>query len=214
MTNAPSILRSVTGYPLRERQARCLPTRSLKWGASRASYDSGATAVEFAMIAPVLLLTLMGIIEFGFMWTADIVLKDATQDAARTGRTGFVSENSTQDATVRAIVRSRASVIMDADKISIKSLSYSGFDTLRKPEPFVDANGNDVRDDGENFTDVNGNGVWDEDQGLSGYGGTSEVVLYTVSYPWSFFTPLIGDVVGTNGVVTLTATAVVQNEPY
>lgn len=167
------------------------------------------------MIAPVLLLTLMGIIEFGFMWTADIVLKDATQDAARTGRTGFVSENATQDATVRAIVRSRASVIMDADKISIKSLSYSGFDTLKKPEPFVDANGTGVRDDGENFTDVNGNGIWDEDQGLSGYGGTSEVVLYTVSYPWSFFTPLIGDVVeATNGVVTLTATAVVQNEPY
>jgi hypothetical protein len=104
---------------------------------------------------------------------------------------------------------------LDADKISIKSLSYSGFDTLKRPEPFVDANGNGVRDDGENFTDVNGNGIWDEDQGLSGYGGTSEVVLYTVSYPWSFFTPLIGDVVeATNGVVTLTATAVVQNEPY
>jgi hypothetical protein len=215
MPNAPSILRLISGFPLRERKASCLPTRSLRWGASRASQDRGTTAVEFAMIAPVLLLTLMGIIEFGFMWTADIVLKDATQDAARTGRTGFVSENATQDATVRAIVRSRASVILDADKISIKSLSYSGFDTLKKPEPFVDANGNGVRDDGENFTDVNGNGIWDEDQGLSGYGGTSEVVLYTVSYPWSFFTPLIGDVVeATNGVVTLTATAVVQNEPY
>ena len=173
----------------------------------------GATAVEFAMIAPVLLAMLFGIIEFGLVLAADIVLKDATQDAARTGRTGFVAEDSSQDQTIRAIVRDRAGVLLDADKITIESRSYEGFDKLKKPEPFVDANGNGKRDNGENFTDVNGNGKWDADQGASGYGGTNEVVLYTITYPWRFFTPLIGDLVGTNGTLTLQATAVVQNEP-
>lgn len=175
---------------------------------------SGATAVEFAMVAPVLMLILTGIVEFGLVLAADIVLKNATSDASRTGRTGFSAQDSTQDATVRRMIRSEAGVLMDADRITIESAAYSGFDALKKPEPFVDANKNGRRDNGENFTDVNGNGVYDIDQGRSGYGGTSEVVVYTVSYPWRFFTPIIGRMVGTDGVLTLTATAVVQNEPY
>lgn len=180
----------------------------------RASDNAGATAVEFAMVAPVLMLLLIGIIEFGLILAADILLKNATYDASRTGRTGFIAEDSTQDATVRTMVRNGAAFLMDADKLTIESSSYTGFDALKKPEPFIDVNENGVRDDGENFTDVNGNGVYDTDQGKTGYGGTSEVVIYTVSYPWKLFTPLARQFVGDGGVLTLTATAVVQNEPY
>lgn len=178
------------------------------------SNDAGATAVEFAVIAPFLLLLLTGIIEFGLILAADITLKNATYDASRTGRTGFITAESTQDATILKIVRDEAGVLMNADKITVESAAYTGFDALKKPEPFIDANRNGVRDDGENFTDVNGNGVYDLDQGRTGYGGTSEVVLYTVSYPWKLFTPLIGTIIGTDGVLTLSATAIVQNEPY
>lgn len=200
---------------VRVRQAASAPLRRVLVPARRcAANDRGATAVEFAMIAPVLLAMLFGIVEFGLVLAADIVLKDATQDAARTGRTGFVTTDTTQDETVRGLLRKRAGVLMDADKLTIESLAYSGFDNLKKPEPFVDANGNGKRDDGENFTDVNGNGVWDADQGALGYGGTSEVVLYTVTYPWKFFTPLIGNLISKDGTITLKATAVVQNEPY
>jgi Flp pilus assembly pilin Flp len=174
----------------------------------------GATAVEFAIIAPVLIFITFAIIESGIAFAADILLKSATNDAARTGRTGFVSENSTQDATVKQKIRSEAGVIMDADKLVITSLAYKGFDVLKKPEPFIDKNGNGVRDNGENFTDVNGNGVYDKDQGASGYGGTAQVVIYTVTYPWTFHTPFLNRLIGNNGTLDLTATAVVQNEPY
>lgn len=184
--------------------------RSSAYGAD----ERGVTAVEFAMVVPVLLLLLSGIIETGLVFTADIILKNATYEAARTGRTGFVAANTTQDITVKAIIRDKASVMMDAASIAIDSRSYSGFDTLKKPEPFVDANANGVYDDGENFIDVNENGVWDADQGALGYGGANEVVLYTVTYPWHFFTPLMGTILGKDGVLNLTATAVVQNEPY
>ncbi|WP_245462799.1 TadE/TadG family type IV pilus assembly protein [Rhizobium leguminosarum] len=176
--------------------------------------EEGATAVEFAIIAPVLIFITFAIIETGLAFGADILLKNAIYDAARTGRTGFVSENSTQDTTIKQKIRSEAGVIMDADKLVITSLSYKGFDVLKKPEPFIDKNGNGVRDNGENFTDVNGNGVYDRDQGASGYGGTAQVVIYTVTYPWTFHTPLLNRLIGDNGTVELTATAVVQNEPY
>jgi Flp pilus assembly pilin Flp len=176
--------------------------------------NDGATAVEFAIIAPALIFLTFAIVESGIAFAADILLKNATYDAARIGRTGFISQDSTQDATVRQKIRSQAGVLMDADKQVITSLSYKGFDALKKPEPFIDKNGNGVRDDGENFTDVNGNGVYDKDQGASGYGGTAQVVLYTVMYPWTFHTPVLKEIVGNNGTIELTATAVVQNEPY
>lgn len=176
--------------------------------------NDGATAVEFAFIAPALIFLTFAIIEAGMAFGADIVLKNATYDAARLGRTGFVADGSTQDSTVKQKIKNQASVIMDVDKLVITSLSYKGFDVLKKPEPFTDKNGNGIRDDGENFTDVNGNGVYDKDQGANGYGGTAQVVLYTVTYPWTFRTPGLKELVGNNGTVLLSATAVVQNEPY
>ena len=174
----------------------------------------GTTLIEFALIAPMLFMLLMGIVETGLMFAADILLQDATHSAARTGRTGFVETDSTRAATIRTIVQDRAGVLMDASKISVSSKSYTGFSDLKKPEPFIDANGNGKRDDGENYTDINGNGKYDEDRGASGYGGSSQVVIYTVTYPWKFFTPLIGQLFSKTGTIDLTATAVVQNEPY
>jgi Flp pilus assembly protein TadG len=176
--------------------------------------DNGTTAVEFALVAPVLLFMTFAVVESGIAFAADIILKNATYDAARTGRTGFVSKDSTQDATVKQKIRSQAGVIMDVDKLVITSLSYKSFDDLKKPEPFVDKNKNGARDDGENYTDVNANGKYDLDQGTTGYGGTAQVVLYTASYPWTFRTPILREVIGNNGTIALTATAVVQNEPY
>jgi len=44
--------------------------------------SGGAIAVEFAIIVPVLILLVLGIIEFGFGYHA----WDATQNAAREGR--------------------------------------------------------------------------------------------------------------------------------
>jgi Flp pilus assembly protein TadG len=184
------------------------------WVKSFRSSSDGATAVEFALIAPALIFLTFAIAESGIAFAADILLKNATYDAARTGRTGFVSQGSSQDVMIRQKIRSQASVLMDADKLVISSKSYAGFSNFKKPEPFVDKNGNGVRDDGENFTDVNLNGVYDKDQGATGYGGTAQVVLYTVTYPWTFHTPILRELISDDGTIELSATAVVQNEPY
>jgi len=175
---------------------------------------SGATALEFALIAPILLALIMGIVETGLVFAADILLKNATHTAARTGRTGFVEVDSTREATVITIIKRQADLLMDPAKLTISSKAYAAFEGVRTPEPFIDANGNGQRDDGENYTDVNGNGQYDLDRGKTGLGGASQVVLYTVSYPWTFITPMIGNLIAQDGVLTLTATAVVQNEPY
>jgi hypothetical protein len=39
-------------------------------------------------------------------------------------------------------------------------------------------------------------------------------VVYTVSYPWAVSTPIISNIIGSNGIFTITTHAVVKNEPY
>lgn len=181
--------------------------------------QDGATAVEFALISPVLFLLAMGIVESGLIMSAQNTLESATYVASRTGRTGFVETGKTQEETIMDTLRERASLFMNTDHASIDAMAvttrtYAGFDDINEPEPYVDANANGVRDDGENFTDINGNGVWDEDRAGSGYGGSGEIVVYTVTYPWPLFTPLVSEFIGTDGIYTLSSRAVVKNEPY
>jgi len=47
--------------------------------------ERGASLVEFALIAPLLLLLLFGIIEFGFAWRDKIVVGNAVQTSTRVG---------------------------------------------------------------------------------------------------------------------------------
>ena len=49
--------------------------------------EEGVTAIEFAMVAPVLIILLMGIIEFSLMMTAYNVMESATTVSARLGAT-------------------------------------------------------------------------------------------------------------------------------
>ena len=166
------------------------------------------------MVAPILFMLTLGTLELGVCFTADMLLRNATNMAARSGRTGYVEASSTRDAMIRNLIAQQTGPLMTASKLRLESKAYGGFGKLKKPEPFNDANGNNKRDSGESFTDVNGNGLYDLDQGIAGYGGTSQIVIYTVTYPWTFFTPLIGRLISSTGTIELTATAVVQNEPY
>ena len=47
--------------------------------------DSGQSLVEFAVVLPVFVLILFGMLEFGFMFSHNLTLQYATQEGARTG---------------------------------------------------------------------------------------------------------------------------------
>jgi Flp pilus assembly protein TadG len=174
----------------------------------------GVAALEFAFIAPVFLMLMMGVIETSLLMLTQNTLENAIFAATRTGKTGYTASGSTQVDTIRAALNSRAISFIDTTQLNLSYKSYNQFDQIGQPEPFVDANSNGVRDNGENYTDVNANGQYDTDMGASDVGGSSEVVVYTVTYPWRINTPMIGRLFTNNGNLTLTARAVVQNEPY
>lgn len=172
--------------------------------------DRGTSLVEFALIAPVLLMLLLGMFEMGYNFYMQSQLQGAVQRAARdatvqaaTGRTDTV------DARVSAAVRD----IVPNATLAFTRRSYSSFRDVRRAEDFTDIDNNGACNDGEPFEDANGNGIWDQDRGIAGGGGARDAVLYIVkvSYPRAFGA---AQIVGLPATFTTEATTVLRNQPW
>ena len=178
------------------------------------SAEAGVTAIEFAVVAPVLCILIMGIIEFSIIMMVYNVMEGATATSARTGKTDYVDASGDRQQTILDTIANRAGSLIDESKLTVTTKYYKQYDQIGDPEPYVDTNHNGQYDAGEPFTDINGNGVWDADMGQSGFGSAGDIVVYTVSYPWAISTPVVSSFLGTGGIFTITTHAVVKNEPY
>src|SRR5512144_114097 len=70
----------------------------------RAGRKAGSAAIEFAFVAPVFFVFLMGTMEVGIMFLGDFVLQNATNDAARQIRTGQVALGNVTQAQFRQLI--------------------------------------------------------------------------------------------------------------
>lgn len=176
--------------------------------------EEGATIVEFALIAPTLMLFVMGIIEVAMVLFVSMLLEGSVREAGRYGITGYVYQGFDRIAIIRKIVEQNTIGLVDMEKVKIETLTYQSFSAVGQPEPFSDTNGNGQRDVGEAFNDVNGNGTWDDDMGVNGAGGPGDIVVYTITYDWPLLTTFLGDLMGRAGIMQLSASYAVRNEPW
>lgn len=170
----------------------------------------GATLVEFALVAPVLLLLLLGMFDMGYNYYIQSQLQGAIQKAARdSGIEGAYSRTGEIDARVTRAVHQ----LVPGAEVGFSRRSYARFSDVAQPEAFSDIDGNGICSDGEPFEDANGNGIWDEDRGDEGLGGARDAVLYvvTVSYQRAF---AVTGFIGLPTDFTTQATTVVRNQPY
>ena len=174
--------------------------------------ENGVTAIEFALIAPVFLFIMMGIVEFSLIMLTSFVMEGATNITSRLGKTGFVAENTTRQEQIVKSIKDRTAGLLDPEKIHITTEVYSNFENIGKAEPCITSSPCSGAA-GVNFVDVNGNGTWDSDMGAAGLGNAGDVVVYTVSYAWPLITPMISTFLGGN-TFDISARAVVRNEPY
>lgn len=169
-----------------------------------------ATLTEFAITAPVFLMTLMAIFDFSMQLYAKSVLTGAVNRAARDA--SLESNNASQSTLDNAVTAQVREVFRDGT-LSFTRKNYDSFDDVRKPEPLTDSNGNGTRQAGECFTDLNGNGSWDTDRGGNGQGGGDEVVLYTASMNLTRLFPG-WKMLGQSQSATITASTVLRNQPF
>ena len=173
--------------------------------------SEGVTAVEFAMIAPVFVLVLMGIVEFSLVMFVTSVMEGATSASGRYGKTGYTAAGSTRQQQIIDTVSKRTAGLLNPAQITVTTKVYPSFDSINQEEPYIDTNHNGNHDTDELYTDVNGNGQWDS-SGVAGLGNANDVVVYTISYPWVINTPIIAKFLGSPIIVS--SRTVVKNEPY
>lgn len=174
---------------------------------------SGVTALEFAFIAPVLMLMMMGIVEFSLIMFSMAAMESATIITARLGKTGYVAPNTTRDQMIRDNIKNRTAGLLNPNLIDITYKVYSNFDKVGQPEPCIIPSAPPCPGTaGTNFSDINGNGQWDSDMGAAGLGNAGDVVVYTIVYPWPVMTPGVGVITG--NPFNIIVRTVVRNEPY
>jgi Flp pilus assembly pilin Flp len=171
----------------------------------------GAAALEFALVAPVFFILLIGVFDLSILFFLLLTLENAALDAARFGSTGAVPEDATRDERIREIVHGATMGLLDDKGLDIRMLVYESYEDVAAAEWLFDVNGNDAHDPGEIFDDVNGNGVWDGDPGVPGSGAQNEIVVYRVSAQYRLITPLMDDLIG---AIPIRSAVPIRNEPF
>jgi Flp pilus assembly protein TadG len=174
----------------------------------------GVAAIEFAVAAPIVTLSIAGLIEISMVMFISSLLEGGIRDASRFGITGYVPPGTTREQQIRKLVGDATVGLIDMATTIIDTKVYPSFGDVGQPEPYTDSNGNGHYDAGEPFTDVNGNGQWDPDMGAAGLGGPGDIVVYTVTADWRLMTPLLVPLMGTGGHMSLSASVAVRNEPF
>ncbi|MGB0695158.1 MAG: TadE/TadG family type IV pilus assembly protein [Rhodospirillaceae bacterium] len=173
------------------------------------------TSVEFAVAASMLSALLLAVVEIGLIILTTALMEGGLRDASRFGITGQGADETERLTLILEEVETATIGLVDMDNAEIEMLIYPSFGDVGRGENFSDTNGNGTRDDGETYTDENGNGSYDDDIGVAGAGTARDVVVYRMRYPWSFMTPLAGDLIGNeDGQLILGASIVVRNEPW
>ena len=98
-----------------------VPLRSAR-RARRGDPRRGQALVEFALVIPILLLLLLGVVDFARAWNVYEVLTDAAREGAREA----VVDNGKSEAEIRTIVRSaagRAGIALPDTDITITGMT-------------------------------------------------------------------------------------------
>lgn len=175
----------------------------------------GATVVEFAIVAPVMMLMLVGGLDMGHMLYVQAVLQGALQKAARDNgleQGGLEEQRAAVDAKVVSSVRNlRREAQVKVSRRFYKTFSKAAAATA---ETYTDTNENHLCDDNEPFADVNGNGHLDLDGGDEGQGGAQDLVVYTAKVSFPRLLPLHTMIPAIPPTVNVQATTVLANQPY
>jgi len=160
--------------------------------------QQGVAAVEFALLATPLMMTVLGLIELSLFYASGIAVEGASTSSARVIRTGQAQISGDPLTMFQDTLCSQVGVFVDCANLTYEVINagqdFSGVDMA----PQFDAEGNMLS------------------QGFDP-GGSDEVVLVRVSYRYEFMTPFIGGMLddgqSTNSS-TFVSTVIIRNEPY
>ena len=173
--------------------------------------NRGVTVIEFALIAPVLMIVLMGLSDLSYNMYTTEMLQGAIQKAARDST---IEGAAGSPAQLDGLVTKAVHAVAPGATLNFDRKAYANFTDVARPEDYTDVDADGTCNNGEPFEDSNGNGTWDLDPGTAGFGGARDAVLYTVTVTYQRAFPVAGFIPGQTNDFTLSANTVLRNQPY
>ena len=154
----------------------------------------GVTAVEFALIAPVFAFLLFGIVETSLYYFTVVVLEGKVRDASRQVLTGVAQLSSNPVGTFQTALTSSLTGVLDTSQLVYNVQPFSSFSSI----------GTTVSPPTSSSFGVNSSN------------SCNTPIVVTVSYPYSFIVPFVGQVLSgsSSNTVTYTSVIVFQSESY
>ncbi|WP_372530314.1 TadE/TadG family type IV pilus assembly protein [Sphingobium abikonense] len=171
----------------------------------------GVTLLEFGLIAPPLMLTIMAIGDMGYQSYWRAVARGVLEKAARAASVGTL--NGTQfDAYITQ--QMRAISARNASPPHIVKKSYYNFSRVGKPEKITsDTAPLGVYNSGDCYEDANGNGSFDASGGSTGLGSADDIVYYEVTLSQPRLFPM-ARLLGWSATQSVTVSTMVRNQPW
>jgi Flp pilus assembly protein TadG len=165
----------------------------------KADSRKGSAAIEFAMVAPVFFVLLMGTFEAAIMFFSQAALQNAVTDMARLIRTGQAQSAGTTQAAFRTQLCAKVTPLIACDtNLQIDVQAYTSYSSITYTSPLK--------------TDQT------MDPSLNNYltGNACDVVLVRAFYTWPVATPVLAwflvNMAGNKHLVS--AAAAFRNEPF
>jgi Flp pilus assembly protein TadG len=160
--------------------------------------EEGAATVEFALVAAPFLALMFAILETGLVFFAGQTLETVASDSARLILTGQAQNQGMSQSQFNAAVCAKVAAMFDCTKMMLDVQTYSNFSSANTSLP-VDSNGN-VQTSTFGFNP----------------GGSGDIVVMRLMYPWPTFMSLLGfNLSNMSGQKRLLmATVSFRNEPF
>lgn len=170
--------------------------------------QAGAAIVEFALVAPTMILLVVGVFELGHTMYVQSVVNGAMQEAGR--------DSTVENAVlgqIEAQVRKRVNPVAPDASFTFKRAFHTEYSTIDKMELFTDLNGDGSCNNGEPYEDLNDNGVHDRARGKNGQGNARDVVVFQVDVTYDRLMPM-PSLQGWSATNTVIGRTFLRNQPF
>jgi Flp pilus assembly protein TadG len=165
------------------------PTAEERPKASRSGFAKGFTALEFAMVASVFFLLVFGVMDYGWMFFAQMNVQQAVDDGGRFASTGNHT-TVVSNGTPTTLSRLQSIITFIQNQISVPGVNVQ-----------------------QNLVVCSTNGGCSNAGGSAPAGGPGDTVTLTLTTSLPLFTPALSALF-TGGAFTFTSSTTFKNEPF
>jgi hypothetical protein len=180
---------------------------------------SGATAIEFAVVSGVFFMMMFGIIEYGMIMLTKVAIESATNQVGRSASIGSVATGcADRVCSIKKLIADKTAGLVNPQSVLVTSAVVSNPTTVTPPIADICLDSPTIPYPPTCSKWVNNDGVtgYQQSSGLvaGSIGGAGDLVEIRVTYLWKVFFPIFQSSFGTNGVLTISSSTVVKNEPF